>query len=128
MKAAECLAPVRNLFRSGPTAPVEPASASVWQALQPPLPVNTCLPAAARAGLGAAPPAAGLPAAGAPAAAPVLAAPAAVPVAVAAGAVPAAPALRWEASHVLNWAGVTTRTTARIVAWPSPQSSLQIPS
>src|SRR5437764_12738231 len=99
MKAAECFAPVRNLFRSGPTAPVEPASASVWQALQPPLPVNTCLPAAARAGFGAAPPAAGLPAAGlpaagAPAAAAVLAAPGRAPggeaVLVAAGPAPRA--------------------------------------
>src|SRR5581483_6520260 len=33
--------------RSGPTVPVEPAAARVWQPLHPAVPVNTVLPAAA---------------------------------------------------------------------------------
>ena len=36
----------RSLSRFGPTVPVVPAAASVWQLPQPPTPVNTALPAA----------------------------------------------------------------------------------
>src|SRR5919198_6423512 len=46
--------PLSTLSRSGPVVPVAPASASVWQPLQP-LEVNSCLPL----GAGAAPPPAG---------------------------------------------------------------------
>src|ERR1700716_1944372 len=87
--------PLRNLFRSGPVVPVVPASASVWQAPQPPAPVNVCLPSAAGSAVVAPPP----------------------PVEV------WAPPPFCAFSQVENSAGVTTLTVERIVEWPRPQSS-----
>src|SRR3954452_17509818 len=88
--------PFSTLSRFGPVVPLALASARVWQALQPPAPVNTCFPAA------------GLVAAAPPALAPP-------PPAV------AAPLIFL--NQVLNWPWVTTLAKLRIVEWPAPHSS-----
>src|SRR6476660_2130239 len=105
--------------RFGPTVPVVPAAASVWQLPQPAEPVNTAFPAAALVCeaellepeelLAAA-----------------LAAPGTPGWAALGGGVPTGggPLGFCELSHFSNTAGVTTRPAARISAWPAPQSSV----
>src|SRR5579864_2044954 len=111
----------RRIVRFGPTTPVVPAAARVWQLPHVPTPVKIVLPAAA-----ALPPAAVVEVdelgAGAPPAEP-LGTPGC---AALGGGTPSGggPFAFCERSQLLKAAGVTTWTVARIREWPAPHSSV----
>src|SRR5689334_12487326 len=109
--------------RFGPTVPVVPAAASVWQLPQPADPVKTAFPAAALVCDAELPPELvplvllelpALPAPGTPGWTAL------------GGGVPTGggPLGFCELSHFWNASGLTTRTAARISEWPAPHSSV----